>query len=73
MLDVRTHPSFKLIKDNALRKAKRKKDLALWKEAKLLRNDYTQSLRNARADYIKENLVLLESITSSMDYHIQLY
>ena len=51
-------PLLELIKDkdNALKMAKRKKDAALWKEAKLLRNNCTKRLRNARADYIKENL-----------------
>ena len=53
-----TPPLLELIKDkdNALKKAKRKKDEHLWKEAKRLRNDCTKRLRNARADYIKENL-----------------
>ena len=53
-----TPPLLELIKDkdNALKKAKRKKDETLWKEAKRLRNDCTKRLRNARADYIKENL-----------------
>ena len=53
-----TPPLLELIKDkdNALRKAKRKNDENLWKEAKRLRNDCTKRLRNARAEYIKENL-----------------
>ena len=50
-------PLLELIKDkdNSLRMAK-KKDYVLWKEAKRLRNDCTKRLRNARAEYIKENL-----------------
>ena len=53
-----TPPLLELIKDkdSALRKAKRKKDEQLWKEAKRLRNDCTKRLRKARADYIKESL-----------------
>ena len=53
-----TPPLLELIKDkdHALKKAKRKKDDLLWKEAKRLRNDCTKRLRTARADYIKENL-----------------
>ena len=35
---------------------KRKRNDVLWTEAKRLRNDCTKRLRNARADYIKENL-----------------
>ena len=53
-----TPPLLELIKDkdNALRKAKRRKDDNLWNEAKRLRNICTSRLRKARADYIKENL-----------------
>ena len=53
-----TPPLLELIKDKdkALKKAKRKNKENLWNEAKRLRNDCTKRLRNARADYIKENL-----------------
>ena len=43
-------------KDLALRIAKKNKDPALWNEAKRLRNNCTKRLRDARAEYIKENL-----------------
>ena len=43
-------------KDSALKRAKSKKDPLLWAEAKRLRNTCTKRLRDARADYIKENL-----------------
>ena len=43
-------------KDSALKRAKKKKDPQLWAEAKRLRNRCTKRLREARADYIKENL-----------------
>ena len=43
-------------KDHALKRAKKKNDPILWAEAKRLRNNCTKRLREARADYIKENL-----------------
>ena len=43
-------------KDYALKRAKSTKDPVLWNEAKRLRNNCTRRLRDARADYIKENL-----------------
>ena len=43
-------------KDHALKKAKNKKDPMLWTEAKRLRNSCTKRLREARAEYIKDNL-----------------
>ena len=43
-------------KDYALKGAKNKKDPILWAEAKRLRNNCTKRLRDARAEYIKENL-----------------
>ena len=43
-------------KDLALKRAKKRKDPELWKEAKRLRNTCIRRLREARADYIKENL-----------------
>ena len=44
-------------KDHAIKKAKRKnKDPNLWKQAKQLRNTCTKRVRNARAEYIQENL-----------------
>ena len=51
-------PLLELIKDkdNAMKKAKRRGDLDLWKIAKILRNRCTKRLREARADYIKEKL-----------------
>ena len=53
-----TAPLIELIKDkdNALKKAKKKKDGELWKQAKTLRNTCTNRLRQAKADYIKNNL-----------------
>ena len=39
-----------------MKKAKRKKDEVLWKEAERLHNDCTKRLRNARANYIRESL-----------------
>ena len=43
-------------KDYALKRTKKKKDPILWVEAKRLINDCTKRLREARADYIKDNL-----------------
>ena len=43
-------------KDHALKIAKKSKDLILWAEAKRLRNNCTKRLRDARADFIKDNL-----------------
>ena len=43
-------------KDHALKRAKKRKDPVLWEEAKRLRNNCTKRLRDARADYINENL-----------------
>ena len=43
-------------KDKALKTAKKEKDPNLWKEAKRIRNNCTRRLRQARADYISENL-----------------
>ena len=43
-------------KDYALKRAKNKKDPMLWAEAKRLRNHCTKRLREARAEYIKDNL-----------------
>ena len=43
-------------KDYALKRAKKSKDPLLWAESKRLRNNCTKKLRDARADYIKDNL-----------------
>ena len=43
-------------KDYALKRAKLRKDPTLWTEAKRLRNTCTKRLRDARTDYIKDNL-----------------
>ena len=43
-------------KDHALKKAKKKKDPELWKNAKRLRNNCTKRLRDARAEFIKDRL-----------------
>ena len=43
-------------KDISLREAKKTRDPILWNEAKRLRNECTRRLRQARADYIQENL-----------------
>ena len=43
-------------KDSALKRAKKSKYPVLWMEAKRLRNNCTKRLRDARADFIKENL-----------------
>ena len=53
-----TPPLLELIKDkdNAMRRAKRRNSPELWKIAKRLRNNCTKRLREARADFIKENL-----------------
>ena len=40
-------------KDHALRRAKKRKDPQLWKEAKRLRNNCIKRLRDARAEYIR--------------------
>ena len=39
-----------------MKRAKKSKDLRLWAEAKRLRNNCTKRLRDARADFIKDNL-----------------
>ena len=43
-------------KDHALKKAKKKKDPELWKNAKRLRNNCTKRLRDARAEFIKDRM-----------------
>ena len=43
-------------KDHALKRAKKSKDLRLWAEAKRLRNSCTKRLRDAQADFIKDDL-----------------
>ena len=43
-------------KDHALKLAKKRNDPELWKVAKTIRNRCTKRLRQARADFIKENL-----------------
>ena len=43
-------------KDLLLKRARKRKDPELWKEAKRLRNQCTARLRNARAEFVKENL-----------------
>ena len=43
-------------KDYALKRATKSKDPLLWAESKRLRNNCTKRLRDARADYIKDNL-----------------
>ena len=45
-------------KDKALKIAKKSKDSNLWKEAKRLRNACTNRLRKAKADFIKEQLII---------------
>ena len=53
-----TPPLLELIKDKdiALKNAKKTKNEQLWKEAKRLRNACTNRLRQAKADFIKDNL-----------------
>ena len=53
-----TPPLLELIKDkdNAMKRAKKRKDPELWKLAKSLRNNCTKRIREARANFIKENL-----------------
>ena len=53
-----TPPLLELIKDKdiAMKRAKRRNDPELWKLAKTLRNRCTKRLRDARADFIKDNL-----------------
>ena len=43
-------------KDLALKRAKKSREPILWTEAKRLRNNCTARLRDARADYIRDNL-----------------
>ena len=43
-------------RDSRFKRAKRRKDPQLWNEAKRLRNNCIKRLREAKADYIKENL-----------------
>ena len=53
-----TNELLELIKDKdlMLRRAKKRKNQQLWIEAKRLRNQCVRRLRNAKADFIKENL-----------------
>ena len=53
-----TPPLLELIKDkdSAMKKAKRRGDPELWKQAKILRNRCNKRLREARAEFIKEKL-----------------
>ena len=43
-------------KDHILKRAKRSKNPAIWAEAKRFRNNCTRRLRDARADFIRQNL-----------------
>ena len=53
-----TNELIELIKDKdyAIRRAKKSKDPQLWAEAKRIRNNCTKRIRNARAEFIKDNL-----------------
>ena len=60
-----------LDKDKALKKAKKKKKLNSWNEAKRLRNACTNGLRKAKADYMKERLEINLNDQKKFWKHIQ--
>ena len=68
-----THRLLELIndKDKALKIAKKSKDSNLWKEAKRLRNACTNRLRKAKADFIKEQLIIHSKDQKKFWKHIQ--